>query len=303
MAEKKKTAAKKSPAKKAAPKAAPKPAKAAPVKEVKQKKIPERKPRVYRKGTKKVNVYSLTGKAESTTVLPAVFDEDFRPDLIRRDVTAALANRRQPYGPGKRSGMRHSVSTWGKGRGVSRVQRLKQGRTATESPNNVSGRRAHPPYPEHDMSKKVNRKERLKARASALAAVSEMEIVTGRGHKFNRKLTLPIIVSDHFEKIQKTKKIVDSLDGIGVYSDIVRSQDGKHIRAGRGKLRGRRYRVPKSLLIIVNNKEVVGNAARNLSGVDIVTPAELNTEMLAPGGDPGRLTVISQGALKELGGL
>lgn len=268
-----------------------------------KKEAPKRPVREYKKGTKKVNVYSITGKVESTTTLPQVFDETFRPHLIRRDVVAIQANRRQPYGPGKRAGMRHAVSTWGKGRGVARVQRFSQGRTAAESPNNVGGRRAHPPYPEHNLGKKINRKERLKARNSALAAVADPEIVITRGHKFNRKLTLPIIVTDHFEKIQKTKKVVDSLDGIGVYSDVVRSQDGRHIRAGRGKLRGRRYRTPTSVLIIVNDKQAIGKAARNLSGVDVITPGELNTEMLAPGGDPGRLTVISQSALKELGGL
>ena len=234
MAEKKKTTTKKTEEKKAEPK--PKPGASKTPRSLEQSsKNPVKE---FRKGTKKVNVYSITGKAESTTTLPAVFDEQFRPDLIRRDVTASLANRRQPYGPGKRSGMRHSVSTWGKGRGVARVQRLKQGRTATESPNNVSGRRAHPPYPEHDMTKKVNRKERQKARASALAAVSELDIVVSRGHKFNRKLTMPVIVSDHFEKIQKTKKVVDSLDGIGVYSDVIRAEEGKHVRAGKGKMRG-----------------------------------------------------------------
>lgn len=197
--------------------------------------------------------------------------------------------------------MRHSVSTWGKGRGVSRVQRLKQGRTAAESPNNVGGRRAHPPYPEHKLGKKINKKERLKARRSALAAVSDLDLVIARGHKFNRKLTLPIIVSDHFEMIQKTKKVVDSLNGIGVYSDVIRAENGRHIRAGKGKMRGRRFRTPCSILIIVNDKESVGKAAQNLSGIDVVTPLEVNTEVLAPGGSPGRLTVISQGALKELG--
>ena len=41
-------------------------------------------------------------------------------------------------------------------------------------------------------------------------------------------------------------------------------------------------------------------AFRNLAGVEVTTAAQLNTEMLAPGGDPGRLMVISQPALKAL---
>ena len=96
--------------------------------------------------SKSVNVYGIDGKAKGKVELPSVFRTPFRPDVIKRSVISAQANRRQRYGPRKNSGMRHAVSTWGKGRGVSRVQRLKQGRTGAESPNNVGGRRAHPPF-------------------------------------------------------------------------------------------------------------------------------------------------------------
>ena len=93
------------------------------------------------------NVYSVSGEVAGTVNVPAVFSSEYRPDIIRKAVHAAAANSRQPYGSAPRAGMRHSVSTWGKGRGTSRVQRLKDGKRATQSPNNVSGRRAHPPLP------------------------------------------------------------------------------------------------------------------------------------------------------------
>ena len=38
----------------------------------------------------------------------------------------------------------------------------------------------------------------------------------------------------------------------------------------------------------------------NLPGVEVVTPAGLNAEILAPGGDPGRLTLFSESALEIL---
>src|SRR5207244_2888385 len=56
-----------------------------------------------------VHVYSLDGNVVKTVELPGVFRSDIRVDLIRRAVTAFQANRRQPYGPGPQSGMRHSV--------------------------------------------------------------------------------------------------------------------------------------------------------------------------------------------------
>jgi large subunit ribosomal protein L4e len=73
------------------------------------------------------------------------------------------------------------------------------------------------------------------------------------------------------------------------------------VRAGKGKMRGRRYRVPKSLLI-VSLKEELKKSSENLSGVDITKPHQLNIELLAPGGIAGRLTIITKSALTKLGG-
>ena len=42
-------------------------------------------------------------------------------------------------------------------------------------------------------------------------------------------------------------------------------------------------------------------AAANLAGVDAVSVNALNTELLAPGAQAGRLTVWTQGALNWLG--
>ena len=128
------------------------------------------------------NVYSVKGDVAGKIDVPAAFETPYRPDLIKKAVLAAAANGRQPYGPGARSGMRHSVSTWGKGRGTARVQRIHDGSKATESPNNVSGRRAHPPVPEKNWSLKVNQKERVLARKSALAATGCVACVKARGH-------------------------------------------------------------------------------------------------------------------------
>ncbi len=84
--------------------------------------------------------------------------------------------------------------------------------------------------------------------------------------------------------------------------DVERAKSGTHIRAGRGTMRGRRYKSPKSLLIIVKDTEKAARGFGNLTGVDVTTPNRLNCELLAPGGMPGRLTVISEGALEQLEG-
>jgi large subunit ribosomal protein L4e len=67
-------------------------------------------------------------------------------------------------------------------------------------------------------------------------------------------------------------------------------------------MRGRRYKTPKSILIVVSQKEGLARAAKNLPGVDCVAAKDLCAEDLAPGGDMGRLTVFTKSAIKSLQG-
>jgi len=45
----------------------------------------------------KINVIDLSGNASGEVELPPVFEEEYRPDIIKRTVLAAQANRLQPY--------------------------------------------------------------------------------------------------------------------------------------------------------------------------------------------------------------
>ena len=249
----------------------------------------------------KVNVYSMDGTVKEKIDLPKVFDTPYRPDIIKKSFEVIRSNQRQPYGSDPKAGKRHAVASVGKGRGMSRVPRLTQGQAAALAPNVVGGRRAHPPKVERNWKEKMNKKENMLARNSAIAATADKEIVIKRGHHFDEKITLPVIVDDDFENIKKTKEIAEVLEKIGIYVDVLRSVDGKHVRAGKGKMRGRRYRTPKSLLI-VSTKNTVNKSSDNLSGVDIAKPNSLNIEHLAPGGIAGRLTVFTKSALTQMGG-
>jgi len=325
--EAKKAAPKKEGAKKAAPKkegakkAAPKKEeakKAAPKKEGAKEEAPKKKGKkkeaekrpAYEGPTSdiKVNVYTIEGKKKGKINLPKAFDTELRTDLIRDAVTRARSNRRQPYGPHERAGFRHSVEQWGKGRGTARVQRVKGERRGAQSPGTVGGRKAHPPRPEKDWSRKMNAKERRLARLSALSATANRELVIARGHRFDEELTLPIVLEEDFERLHEeleeghAKEMIDVLDSLGLYDDVERARDGRHQRAGRGKMRGRRFRTPRSLLVVVDDLEGMRPFFRNLPGVEVVTPEQLNTERLAPGGDPGRLTVITMQALERMMG-
>ncbi len=249
----------------------------------------------------KVNVYGIDGAVKETVDLPEIFNTPYRPDVIRKSFNVLHSNKRQPYGSDPLAGAKHATASVGKGRGQSRVPRLTQGRRAALAPGVVGGRRAHPPKAEKIWKEKMNKKEKLLARNSALAATKDKDIVSKRGHTFDEKITLPVVVDDEFEKIKKTKDVITALEKIGIYDDVLRSTNGKHIRAGKGKNRGRKYRIPKSLLI-VSTKDTLEKSSNNLSGVDIAKPDQLNIEYLAPGGDPGRLTVFTKSALQQLRG-
>jgi len=175
-----------------------------------------------------------------------------------------------------------------------------------QAPGTVGGRRAHPPRPETTWFQKINDQERRMARNAALAALKEASIVTARGHRFKEELSLPVIIEDGIETLQPdggaTQEGVKILERLGVFPDVERAKEGRHVRAGRGKMRGRRYRQPVSLLVVVQDTTTVRRLFGNLPGIEVVSPEGLNAERLAPGGDPGRLTVFSEGALEVLRG-
>ncbi len=251
----------------------------------------------------KAKVYNLDGKSKTEIDLPAPFSEEIRPDIIKRAVESSEANKKQPYGPSKEAGMRHATEMQGKGQGMARVQRLTQygGSRAAESPQTRGGRRAHPPKAEKDMGKKINKKERAKARRSALAATAKLELIKERGHEIeDDSIDTPIVVEKNIDEINKTKEAIEFLKEMGVYSDIERAKDGKNIRAGKGKRRNRKYRRPKSLLVILPEDSKGLRAFDNLPGVTAKNPHNLTIEDLSPGGHLGRLTIFSVSALDKL---
>jgi len=249
----------------------------------------------------KVNVYGIDGSEKEKITLPGVFNITIRPDIIQKSFNVLHSNRRTPYGANKDAGTKHATASVGKGKGMSRVPRLTQGGKAALAPCVVGGRRAHPPRSDRIWTEKINLKEKRLAKHSALAATAQKEIVAKRGHKFQDSVTLPVIVEDSFGKLTKTKDVLMSFEKIGIIDDVERSKNGTHIRAGRGKSRGRKYKTPKSILIISTNEEIK-KGSNNISGVDVVSPKDLNIDHLAPGGMSGRLTVITQSALTVLGG-
>jgi len=251
----------------------------------------------------RTGIYSVEGEKKDELDLPSTFEEEVRPDIIRRAVEAFEANEKQPYGPSTEAGMRHATEMEGVGQGMARVQRLTQygGARAAESPQTRGGRKAHPPKAEKNLGKKLNKQAKAKARRSALAAMTDIELVKSRGHEIEEEsLEFPIIVEDEIEELQKTKEGVDLLENLGIYSDVERAKEGKNIRSGKGKMRNRKYRIPKSLLVVMSEDAIGKRAFSNLPGVDVKSPNNLTIQDMAPGGAMGRLALFSVKAINEL---
>ncbi|MEM1539054.1 MAG: 50S ribosomal protein L4 [Candidatus Bathyarchaeia archaeon] len=254
--------------------------------------------------TKTVDVFDINGKPVGKIKLPPIFDTPIRPDVIKRAVLAIQSARLQPKGRDPMAGKRTTAESRGVGLGISRIPRIKGpiGRGAF-APGTVGGRLAHPPVPEKKIVKKIPRKEKLLALLSAIAATASKEAVVSRGHDIEGVPQIPMVVTDEIESLKKTKDVEEALVKLGVLADLYRVRESIKVRAGKGKLRGRRIKQAVGPLIVVAEDKGVGKAARNIPGVDVVPVSSLNAEVLAPGTHPGRLTIWTTGAIEALGKL
>jgi large subunit ribosomal protein L4e len=259
-----------------------------------------------------IPLYSLENKAEGKVTLPSQFSEPVRTDLIHRAVISIQANNRQPYGSDREAGIKH-VSRLSRrrrkyrgsyGKGISRVPRKIHSRSGTQmgwvgalAPMTVGGRRAHPPKVETVWSRKINVQERRKAVRSALAATLVAEMVKAHGHKVPAHY--PFALDSKSESIKNTKQVFDALHKLGLTDELMRTSE-KQARAGKGKMRGRRFREKAGPLLVVSKDCDLVKAGRNIPGVDVCVVDRLNAELLAPGAVAGRLTLFTEAALKRM---
>ena len=260
----------------------------------------------------KVPVLNKSNDEVGKIDLPEQFNEEIRTDLIKRAVLAINANSRQKYGVFPEAGKRHSaklskrrnVYRSGYGHGISRVPRKILSRRGKQmywvgaiAANTVKGRRAHPPKAEKNWERKINKKERRIAIRSALSAAANKAYVAERGHKVPENY--PFIANNDFEKMSKTKEVVDALNNLG-FSDELNRVSFRKIRAGKGKIRGRKYKRKVGPLIVVSDKCELEKAARNIPGVSVEVVQRLNAKTLAPNSTVGRCCIFTQKAIEKI---
>ncbi len=260
----------------------------------------------------KLPILNISKEEIGKQEMPIQFEEEVRPDLIKRAVISIQGNARQAYGAdpmaGKRasaklSRRRHDYKT-AYGIGISRVPRKIMSSRGTRmnwvgafAPGTVGGRKAHPPKAGKDWTKKINKKERRKAIRSAITATLSKELVA-KNHIVPDNY--PFIIEGKFESLKKTKQVRDVLKKIGLEKELSRVNE-RIIRSGKGKKRGRKYKSKAGPLIIVSKDCALLKAAKNIAGVNVRIVKSINAKVLAPSTNPGRLAIWTQDAIKELG--
>lgn len=259
----------------------------------------------------KTKTFDIKGTEKGSIDLPKEFSAKIREDIVTK--VLETKKKQQPYSPSPVAGKQHSAKgkivhrrhVWrsGYGRGQSRVPRKifsqKGSRfnwEAAEVPFARGGMRAHPPKIEHFLKElKINKKELKLAFESALSATASEKYVTGKYaslDKLNKKV--PFIVSLGNSEKLKIKDLLNGLKnllGEELYHVAIRK---KTIRAGKGKMRGRKYKSNAGMLLVVGNNEKVKTNA-----FEVIQAKNLGVLDLAEGG-LGRLTIYTENAIKDL---
>jgi len=260
----------------------------------------------------KADILSIDGKKVKHIDLPSCFSQLIREDMIAK--VLEVKKRQQPYSPSLIAGKQHSASgkivhrrhVWksGYGRGISRIPRKIMSRKGSqfnwvgaEISSATGGRRAHPPKILSMINtKKINKKELKTALISAISATANEKNVSKKYERLKDKKieNLPLIVESKFISL-KTKELIASLKKIVGKTLFGLALQKKTVRSGKGKLRGRKYKKNAGLLLVTGDNEKLKTNA-----FEVVNIKNLSITDLAKGG-PGRITLYTENAIKELG--
>ncbi len=263
----------------------------------------------------KTVVFSLDGKKSREIDLPRAFETAYHPELIKRAVLSIESAQKQPQGATARAGRDNTARYRGaralpaheRTINVGRARLPRSSEKRTRSQGRVmgiarvrGGPKAHPIKPEKILLERINRKEKHAALLSAIATSANRALVEKR-HVLEKIETLPVVVTDDFEKLTKTSDVLGVMEKLGLSADVINAKAKRRGRTGKSKRRGRAHKEKKSILIVTSVRAPLYKAARNLSGVDVCPVRDLNAKLFAPGAVAGRLSVWTEGALKQLG--
>lgn len=253
-----------------------------------------------------VSVVSVSGETTSVSLpLPAVFKAPIRPDIVHSVFTRVNKNKRQAYAVAENAGHQTSAESWGTGRAVARIPRVGGGgthRSGQAAFGNMcrGGRMFAPTKIWRKWHIKVNHNEKRYATASAIAASAVQSLVLARGHRVENIPEIPLVVSSDLESVKKTKEAVAALKAVGAHKDVIKVIKSKKMRAGKGKLRGRRFTQRRGPLVVYAKDNGLVKAFRNIPGVETANVKSLGLLQLAPGAHLGRFVIWTESAFAAL---
>lgn len=254
-----------------------------------------------------ISVYHEKGdNTKSAVCLPAVFKAPIRPDIVSFIHHEVAKNKRQPYSVSQAAGHQTSAESWGTGRAVARIPRVRGGgthRSGQAAFGNMcrGGHMFAPTKTYRRWHRKVSVAQKRYALVSAIAATGVPALVMAKGHRIEHIPEVPLVVSDKVQSFSKTKEAVIFLRrDVKAWTDVEQVYKSKRLRAGKGKMRNRRRIQKRGPLIIYDNDQGLTRAFRNIPGVDTISVDKLNLLKLAPGGHVGRFCIWTESAFKKL---
>merc|ERR1712149_153946 len=253
-----------------------------------------------------ITVYNEKGETTDNNVkLPAVFKAPVRPDIVNFVHFEMLKNTRQAYAVSDKAGHQTSAESWGTGRAVARIPRVRGGGTHRSGQGAFGnmcrgGHMFAPTKTYRRWHRKVNVAQKRYAIASAIAATGVPALVMAKGHRVDHVAELPLVISDKIQSYTKTKEAHIFLKKSKAYSDIEQVYKSKRFRAGKGKMRDRKRIMKKGPLVIFDQDQGLSKAFRNIPGIETCSVDHLNLLKLAPGGHVGRFCIWTESAFKKL---
>ena len=252
-----------------------------------------------------INILETDGSNKNTITLPEVFETPYRPEVIQKVYNNLNSYTFQRQGRYPAAGQMVSAESRNTGLGIARIARARgEGFPRAGQAAGVAsvrhGRLAHPPVSWKNIYKKINKKEKLLALCSAIAATTNSELIKRRGHKIKDEIQLPIVVSNEIESIVKSKDLKKILLNLGLKEDLKRTFIRRNKSFHKNSIN---RRSALSVLILVGNDEKIGRLSNSLPGITVKSVKSVSVLDLAPGSKPVRLTIFSENAIQQLNNL
>merc|ERR1712126_547440 len=173
-----------------------------------------------------ITVYSEKNETTDAPVcLPAVFKAPIRPDIVSFIHHEVAKNHRQAYAVNRDAGHQTSAESWGTGRAVARIPRVRGGGTHRSGQGAFGnmcrgGHMFAPTKVYRRWHRKVSVQQKRYAMVSAIAATGVPALVMAKGHRIEETPEVPMVVSDKVQAFAKTKEAMIFMKRTKAYNDI-----------------------------------------------------------------------------------